>query len=193
VSGQPREGTRRLFFALWPSNAERQALTAATQAHIEAAQGRAVPLANLHLTLAFLGEVAAARLAELADLGRQVAASWQGPTPIALSFERLACWRRPQILCVLERVAGAPAALLADTLKSAALAAGFAPDLKPFRAHVTVARKVVQLRSAAAIEKVTWESAALALVESTGGGAGPLYSVLESQLLGKNKKVHEKH
>ena len=56
-----------------------------------------------------------------------------------------------------------------------------------------MARKVVQLRSAAAIETVTWESTALALVESRGGAAGPLYSVLESQLLGKNKKVHEKH
>jgi 2'-5' RNA ligase len=193
VSGQPREGTRRLFFALWPSNADRQALAAATQAPIEAAQGRAVALANLHVTLAFLGDVAAARLGELADLGREVAACWKGPTPIALSFERLACWRRPQILCVLERAPGESAALLAGALKSAALAAGFAPDLKPFRAHVTVARKVVQLRSAAAIETVTWESAAFALVESRSGAAGPLYSVLESQLLGKNKKVHEKH
>ena len=193
MSGQPREGTRRVFFALWPSDAERRALAAATQAQIEAAAGRAVPLADLHVTLAFLGDVAAARLGELAGLGQQVAVSWQGPIPIELSFERLACWRRPQILCVLERAPGEPAALLAGALKRAALAAGFAPDLKPFRAHVTVARKVVQLRSAAAIEKVTWESAALALVESRGGAAGPLYSVLESQLLGKNKKVHEKH
>jgi 2'-5' RNA ligase len=193
VSEQPREGTRRLFFALWPTNAERQALAAATQAQIAAAQGRAVPLANLHVTLAFLGDVAAARLGELADLGREVAASWKGPSPIELSFERLACWRRPQLLCVLERAPGESAALLAEALKSAALAAGFAPDLKPFRAHVTVARKVVQPRSAAPIETVTWESAAFALVESRSGAAGPLYSVLESQLLGKSKKVHEKH
>ena len=193
MSGQPREGTRRVFFALWPSDAERRALAAATQAQIEAAAGRAVPLADLHVTLAFLGDVAAARLGELAELGQQVAVSWQGPIPIELSFERLACWRRPQILCVLERAPGEPAALLADALKRAALAAGFAPDLKPFRAHVTVARKVVQLRSAVALEKVTWASAALALVESRGGAAGPLYSVLESQLLGKNKKVQEKH
>ena len=192
MSGQPREGTRRVFFALWPSDAERRALAAATQAQIEAAAGRAVPLADLHVTLAFLGDVAAARLGELAGLGQQVAVSWQGPIPIELSFERLACWRRPQILCVLERAPGEPAALLAGALKRAALAAGFAPDLKPFRAHVTVARKVVQLRSAVALEKVTLASAALALVESRGGAAGPLYSVLESQLLGKNKKVHEK-
>ena len=192
MSGQPREGTRRVVFALWPSDAERRALAAATQAQIEAAAGRAVPLADLHVTLAFLGDVAAARLGELAGLGQQVAVSWQGPIPIELSFERLACWRRPQILCVLERAPGESAALLAGALKRAALAAGFAPDLKPFRAHVTVARKVVQLQSPETMEKVTWQSAALALVESRSSAAGPVYSVLESQLLGKRKKVHEK-
>jgi len=162
VSGQPREGTRRVFFALWPSDAERRALAAATQAQIEAAAGRAVPLADLHVTLAFLGDVAAARLGELAGLGQQVAVSWQGPIPIELSFERLACWRRPQILCVLERAPGESAALLAGALKRAALAAGFAPDLKPFRAHVTVGRKLAHAPSALALQPVLWRFDAFA-------------------------------
>lgn len=194
MTSRPRAATRRLFFALWPSEAERSALADATQAAVAAAAGRAIAPESLHMTLAFLGNVAAVRIGELADLGRTVAAAWNGHAPLVLSFERLAYWPQSQILCAQECEERAGAAALAAALKRAATEAGFAPDLKPFRAHVTVARKVARAASVAAMQKVTWRCESWALTESRNGAAGTsVYSVLESQLLGKAGKVREKH
>jgi len=125
--------------------------------------------------------------------------------PLLVSFDRLAYWARPQILCALGSgepeaaqpvgepsevdPAGAPA--LSATLKSEATAAGFSPDLKPFRAHVTVARKVAHAPSALALQPVLWRFDAFALIESRTDPAGPIYSVIESYLLVKAEKVHE--
>ena len=52
----------RLFFALWPDDAVRGAWSARLESRTRA-QGKAVPAAKLHLTLAFLGEVADDRVA----------------------------------------------------------------------------------------------------------------------------------
>jgi RNA 2',3'-cyclic 3'-phosphodiesterase len=102
-----------------------------------------------------------------------------------LRFTRLAHWREPQVLCALAPRADARVAALAQALKAAAAAAGFLPDLKPFRAHVTVARKVVRAPRATRFGAVTWKCATLALIESRSATGGAVYSVLESAPLGK--------
>jgi RNA 2',3'-cyclic 3'-phosphodiesterase len=55
----------RLFFALWPGTQEQQALLRASAPAVADSAGRPIPAANLHATLAFLGNVAAARLPQL--------------------------------------------------------------------------------------------------------------------------------
>lgn len=186
----PRVPTRRLFFALWPDAVARRALTVASAAAVAASGGRPVPPASLHATLAFLGAVPAARIAELAALARAAAAAWPpGETPLLLRFTRLAHWRAPQVLCALTaREDDTPAGTLAQALQTAAAAAGFFPDLKPFRAHVTVARKVARAPPAIPFAAVTWKCATLALIESRSAPGGSLYSVLESAPLGKSEK-----
>ncbi len=186
----PRVPMRRLFFALWPDEAARRALTAASAAAVAASGGRSVPPASLHATLAFLGAVPAARTAELAALARATAAAWPpGAGPPVLRFTRLAHWRKPQVLCALTaRGDDVAARVLARALQRAAATAGFLPDLKPFRAHVTVARKVAGPPRPAHFAAVTWKCATLALIESRSAPGGAVYSVLESALLGKTEK-----
>ncbi len=185
----PRAPARRLFFALWPSVEERRALLAAAAAAISASGGRAVPEENLHVTLAFLGQVPPARTSELAALTHRVAAGGaQGVAPLALRFESLAYWHEPQILCALS-AAAAPVAALAAALQREAGAAGFFPDLKPFRAHVTVARKVMRAAAGTVLPSVQWTCAQFALVESRTAATGAVYSVLETYLLGKREKL----
>jgi len=185
VRAPPPGNSRRLFFALWPEASARRALASAAAAAVAASGGRAVPEANLHLTLAFLGAVEAARIEELAALGRAVAAR---ASALTLDFEALERWRRARVLCAPGTGAGAAAAgELAAVLRDATLARGFSPDLKPFRVHVTVARKVVRAPLAALLVRVRWRCDTLALVESRGGQA--LYSVLDAQPLGRTEKV----
>jgi RNA 2',3'-cyclic 3'-phosphodiesterase len=191
-----REPTRRLFFALWPDAEQRGALHSATRKSVKSCGGRPVPVQSLHVTLAFLGSVPEGRVPELDRIARRVADAFPAAAqPLLVSFDRLAYWARPQILCALGTeepaadtdAASAPA--LAATLKNETVAAGFSPDLKPFRAHVTVARKVAHAPSALALQPVLWRFDAFALIESRTDPAGPVYSVIESYLLGKAEKA----
>jgi 2'-5' RNA ligase len=191
-----REPTRRLFFALWPDAQQRGALHSATRQCVSSRGGRPVPAQSLHVTLAFLGAVPEGRVPELDRIARRVADAFPARAqPLLLSFDRLAHWARPQILCALGTeepaadtdAASAPA--LAATLKNETVAAGFSPDLKPFRAHVTVARQVAHAPSALALQPVLWRFDAFALIESRTDPAGPVYSVIESYLLVKAEKA----
>jgi len=191
-----REPTRRLFFALWPDAQQRGALHSATRQCVSSCGGRPVPAQSLHVTLAFLGAVPEGRVPELDRIARRVAGAFPARAqPLLLTFDRLAHWARPQILCALGTeepaadtdAASAPA--LAATLKNETVAAGFSPDLKPFRAHVTVGRKLAHAPSALALQPVLWRFDAFALIESRTDPAGPVYSVIESYLLVKAEKA----
>ncbi|HYB63945.1 MAG TPA: RNA 2',3'-cyclic phosphodiesterase [Steroidobacteraceae bacterium] len=186
---------RRLFFALWPDEAQRAALVHAAARIVRHCGGRPVPEENLHVTLIFLGSVPEPRLPELSALARRTAAAFPlDAVPIAVSLETLEHWGKAQVLTVLECREQAPAATpgaatLARILSTATAAAGFSPDLKPFRVHVTVARKVARPPRSSAMRKVEWSFDDFALVESRTLEEGPVYSVVESYLLGGAEKM----
>jgi len=187
--------TRRLFFALWPDEAQRAALAHAAAKIVRHCGGRPVPHESLHVTLAFLGSVSEPRVEELSAIGRRAAAAFPGDAlPITVSLETLEHWAKAQLLAALERQDEAPAAApgaaaLARILSAATLAAGFSPDLKPFRVHVTVARKVARPPRSFDMRKVEWSFDEFALIESRTLERGPVYSVVESYLLGGAEKV----
>jgi len=189
------EPTRRLFFALWPDEAQRAALWHATAKTVRRCGGRPVAEANLHLTLMFLGSVPESRMAALERLARRAVGGFRPEgLPLALTLERLEHWAKPQILAVaaLDATPGVPGSgvqVLAGVLTSEATAEGFTPDLKPFRAHVTVARKVTRAPRARRVHPVAWSFDAFALVESRTDPSGPVYSVIESYALGSAEKV----
>ena len=185
------EPAQRLFFALWPDEEARAALGAATARAVRRCGGRAVPATNLHVTLAFIGPVATRRIAELRSIARGHAMAFAQEAPLSLTFERLAYWGRPQILCALAAEPPPAAPALAAALKDTAAAAGFAPDLKPFQAHVTVARKVLHAPAVPITRPVVWRFDGFALVDSRTEPGGPVYSVIDAYPLVKAEKLRE--
>jgi 2'-5' RNA ligase len=189
-NGAPREPTRRLFFALWPDEPMRQAMAQAIRGAARASGGRPVPAGNLHVTLAFLGSLPERRLAELGEAARGLAEALRCPAgtsasegPLELIFDRLEHWPAAQLLCALPAEPPARVAVVARALQDALVGRGFTPDLKPFRPHVTVARKVVHASTAAKMHPVSWRFTELALIESRTLREGALYSVVESYSL----------
>jgi RNA 2',3'-cyclic 3'-phosphodiesterase len=185
-----------LFFALWPDGAQRAALAHAAAKTVHHSGGRPVPESNLHITLAFLGGVPEHRVEELAALARRTAANFpRAAVPLAVSLEGFEHWAKPQVLAVLGQTEEADAApksgttALAQVLVAEAAAAGFSPDLKPFRAHVTVARKVARAARSSEMRRVLWSFDSFALIESRTLPGGPVYSVVESFVLGSAEKV----
>lgn len=181
--------TRRVFFALWPSERDQEELARHVALALAPGVGRLLPARNLHATLAFLGAVPQERLEELASLARLLAHGWtQGA--LGLTFRQLEHWGRVDILVVTGEDAGERAGLLTTALKDACVRSGFSPDLKPFRAHVTVARKVTRAPPERALPELAWQFTSFALIESDTHPSGSVYSVRESFVLGKREKVH---
>ena len=144
MTHDPAAPNRRLFFALWPDEEQRHALEHACAKAVRHSGGRPVPLSNLHVTLAFLGSVAVARIPDLQSIAREQAARLTRDTPATLTFARLAHWKEAQILCALATEPSPSARGLAVALQEASAALGLSSDRKPFQAHVTLARKVVR-------------------------------------------------
>jgi 2'-5' RNA ligase len=181
--------THRLFFALWPAVADQAALADAAKPVMDSARGgRVVPCENLHLTLAFLGSVPEASLATLRSLAREIEST---EPHLRIVLDRIDYWRRPEILCATASAPPSAASDLSESLKRVLVAARFTPDLKPFRAHVTLARKVRDATGPLVLPAVTWTFNAFTLVESRTDPSGSLYSAVDSWALCKPRGATE--
>lgn len=183
------EPTRRLFFALWPDEPSRAALVHATRKAVRHSGGRPVAEHNLHTTLLFLGSVAESRVSEVATIGARAAAGTlvardDSSSPPGFVLDRIELWQKAHVLVATTSVSSGSGHLvanaLAGNLQRETSGAGFAPDLKPFRPHVTLARKVAFLKTVLRMEPVEWRFAGFALVESRTAPDGPVYTVLRS-------------
>ena len=190
--GERGAPTRRVFFALWPDEPQREELERAAAKAIRRSGGRPVPASNLHVTLAFLGSVALTRIPELQRTAHEAAASLAAHAPISLTFARLVHWKEPQILCALTASQSLAATAVAVGLQDATAAIGFSPDRKPFQAHVTLARKVLRPGPWPPLRPVTWQFDAYALIDSRTAPSGPIYSVIDSYPLVTDKVSDDK-
>jgi len=182
--------TRRVYFALWPDSAQQAELVEATKATVVESRGRALPAGSLHVTLAFLGAVPESRLVDVRAIGARIAAAASSQS--RLFFTRSECWKRAGALCAVAEQTDPVAAAIADGLKRELVAAGFAPDLKPFRPHVTLARKIRIVRGrehtrddGLALRPILWTFSAFALVDSRTEAEGAIYTVLDSFRIGR--------
>src|SRR4051794_21631965 len=120
----PRSGPR-VFFAIWPEAGATRALDALAQRVALDAQGRATPTERLHLTVAFLGNVATAAVEPLIALGRMIA----GRAPrFTLTLDRVGAFRDAGIAWAGASVPPIALISLASELKLALGSAGFRID-----------------------------------------------------------------
>ncbi len=168
----PRERRRRVFFAIWPDDATRKSLVEATRSCVGAAGGRSTPTANLHVTLAFVGEVSADELVAI----RSIRPPRVGGFDLAIDttgFRKRAkiLWAAPQTV---------PPALLAleAGLWERLEEIGIERDRRAYLPHVTLARRAS--RADADIDPVHWSVTEIALVESILGPPHSTYTVLKT-------------
>jgi 2'-5' RNA ligase len=159
----------RCFVAAWPSAATRAALARLIDALLPACPGaRAMQPRNLHLTLAFIGEVDEASARRAAARCRQVAAlDW--------TLDRVGAFSGARVLWAAGDVTPALAAA-AQRARRALDALGIDYDRKPFVPHVTLYRDVrLRFDSAALEAPLDWRTERIALYAAAKDEAGPLY------------------
>jgi len=170
----------RLFFALQPTPEQNTALTTQVAPLIVGAQP--VRAENLHATLCFIGALDPQRLDGL----RAVAATVHARR-VELRFDTLEHWDGPRIVCATTSEESEAARDLAVTLSEATIAAGFTPDIKPFRAHLTLARKVSRDLSVVFPQPLTPSTIVrcdrFVLMQSRRDESGSIYSAVDSWAL----------
>jgi len=165
--------TARLFFAAWPSPEIQQALGELAQDLKRECGGRAIPAHNIHLTLAFLGEVGRDRVARL----EEIAAAISGQR-FELNVTGAEYWRHNRIVwAAVEQCPGALQALAAG-LEQALAPEGFRFDRRPYVPHITLLRNARRAPATAAIPTIQWRVHHFALVESVPHERGRVYEVL---------------
>lgn len=173
----------RLFFALLPQASDRAALHALAVGAATDLGARPLPSPDLHLTLCFIGEApVAACLTVLQDLVL--------PLRPSLRCELLEYWPRPGVLCATAQAEDAAIDALAAQIGAGLDTAGVRFDGKPFRAHITLARRPSRSMASQAWPQRLHEPLVvgldtLALMESRSGvpQGGPRYMPVAARRL----------
>jgi 2'-5' RNA ligase len=135
---QSREHGRRqrVFFALLPGARERELLASVARLCAERSGGRGVQADNLHVTLAFIGEVGAPQVDALCGLANGIAFA-----PFTLCFDRVQFRRRQQMVWIGCRETPPALQQLVSALHLGLAGQGFRTESRPFVTHVTAVRR----------------------------------------------------
>ena len=166
--------TDRLFFALWPDDAFRSVLARRVPPLLEHVQGKPQRPDQWHVTVEFLGAVAADRQAAVRTAADRVEGA-----PFSVVFDLLDHWRRPQVYCLSASATPPELARLVADMRVALHAEGFVPESRDYRPHVTLARKVRAAPVGALGEPLEWPAQRFALVRSVTDPAGSRYEPLQ--------------
>ena len=167
---------KRVFFALWPEQATRQEISRVFKKSPQSSQpGQSFRASNLHLTLAFPGNVSTDQLdcyieaarklksasfdLELNSFGyfKQARVFWLGPTTIPTALSRLQ-----------------------SNLIKALTHCGYQPESQLFTPHITLMRKTELVNAPVCDSSILWKVNQFVLLESIQTSDGVIYQPLKT-------------
>lgn len=161
---------RRVFFALWPGASQRARLEKIIRPELDRIRGNAGLRANWHLTVVFIGNVAAETVGDLLAASAQIAVE-----PFELRLDRLSYWRRPRIACLEASRTPAALARLVEEINEAVEHLGLAAEKRRYRPHLTIARKARSFRSRPLAQPLDLRWQHFELLESRASAEGVRY------------------
>ncbi len=166
--------TKRLFFALWPDDRQRDRLRDAISPVAKLVEGTTVYRANWHVTLAFIGEFPEERIPALVEATRAVRFE-----PFRLRFDRAEYWPRPKVAVLAAQTVPAECERLVASLNVVIEDAGVAPDDQRFRPHITIVRRARPFETQRLAQPAMVEWSGFELVESVPEPGGSSYRPLK--------------
>ena len=165
--------TKRLFFALWPGNKLRKQLKVNLHNVKRNCEGRPLVPANLHMTLAFVGNVEVEKIPGLEAMASKVVMQ-----PFSFVLDYSGHFRRPQVLWLGTQLPPPELIQLSDNLVQGCRDCGYKMEDRPFKPHVTLMRKVKE-NCPFDVMPVEWQAKEFVLVESRSTPGGVKYDVLK--------------
>jgi 2'-5' RNA ligase len=176
----PEEQPARVFFALWPDEACRKRLAAWQRKLHPLCGGRVMRAETLHVTLVFVGEVAARRLEALEAAARKVRGK-----PFDMVFDRVRYWPHNGILYAAAEEALPQLTRLVENLQQHLADADFRFDMRAYTPHATLLRNAQwRVGPLPEMEEFAWPARDFVLVQSVLDAQGASYRVLARFPLG---------
>lgn len=160
----------RLFFALWPNNAIRVSIASAAS-KVRVSDARWVPEENLHVTLAFLGQVCAQQRLAVIQSAKCLSAQ-----AFPLQLTHIESWKKPQLLCLCTDEIPASLLLLQQALQLSLLNCGFELEKRPFKPHITLARRSPRISRQLLSCPIEWQVDRISLILSDTTGVTSKYT-----------------
>jgi len=182
VAGAPRPVAERprnvrVFFAVWPDRGAQERLSTLARDVAARTQGRAPRPDNLHVTLAFIGEIPPERIEALCAIGAAVTTK---TPPFVLTLDCLGTFPGTGIAWAGASTLPLELAQLARELAGALLAQDFAVERRAFTPHVTLARRCRTRVLATVGAPIAWTVERLVLNASQSAEGGPYYREVAS-------------
>lgn len=171
------DARKRIFFALWPAEGQRQRIEAAIAPHKPGLAGKWISRDNWHVTLVFVGGFPEQDIPAL-----QAAAGDIRCQAMHLVFDRIDYWARPKIMCLqADRVPDELLGLV-GSLEKTASDFGYRPEGRRYIPHMTLARRARRFEPIALARPVDLEWSDFRLVESVTTPGGVQYRPLKQQV-----------
>jgi len=166
----------RLFFALWPDDGVRnQLIKNYRNFEVLNGQGRVLADTNLHMTLHFLGNVALKKIDCFTRQAKKISIQ-----PFTLQLTRSGYFKKPRIVWIGPDKIPERLSLLQQNLGELISSCGFNPEQRPYRPHVTMARKIQGEPGELFMPPINWQINHFALVQSNSVAGGVEYRVRQS-------------
>jgi len=162
--------TKRLFFALWPDNRQRERLRDPVNSVAKSVEGRAIDRRDWHITLAFIGAFPEHRIPFLLERAGEIPVE-----PFRLQFDRLEFWPRPRIAVLAAPTVPGELQALVDALNGILSDLGLRVEDRTYRPHITLVRNSRAFNTERLAQRVTTEWSGFELVESVSGAGGVHY------------------
>ena len=166
--------TRRLFFALWPSDQTQQSIVDTISSLSLKTKGRITQTANLHITLHFVGQVTE----EVKDCLHTAAQSVDLPG-FGFKLDRLGYFPRSKVMWMGAQESSDEFVQLYEKLGTAITACGYQLEARAYAPHLTLMRKCSKPDFATVDFSIPWQVKEFVLVESISVEHGVRYQVIE--------------
>jgi len=166
--------SRRLFFALWPSDRQRELLRDTLRPVLTSVEGDTTDRRNWHVTLVFIGDFPEEQIPFL-----QAAAADVERAAIRLRFDRLTFWQRPKIACLQPVTVPTSLEQVVSSLTQVLGAFDVVPEERVYRPHITVARRARAFDDLLLTRPIDLEWDDFELVESAPAPGGVSYRPLK--------------
>ena len=165
----------RLFFAAIPDAVAREQIAAASPSLTLQSGARRVPRENYHMTLVFVGDVAASQLPVMLKVGAA-----QKARAFSVTFDEYEYWPKPRVMVAAARLIPAELHRLWRQLHHDLARHGWTLESERLRPHVTLARKVSQPAVLQAMSAFEWRVRDFCLMRSDTSGIRSAYTVVDT-------------